>query len=169
MEGGSASAGAQNPDPLEALLAEKLARKAGTPIHVGPGIGSAAALLESQLLPLSFARSYWELNHDKAGCDDEPPPGATVPLRAVRESFMECFGFWPTASHPSPSVPPYQHTREHTSAEAAVVNEIEFCLFCLVADEEDVKNAPGQDAFPPHGYVSLGGIPWDANDFTNPW
>ena len=47
--------------------------------------------------------------------------------------------------------------------------QIEFCLFCLTADEEDMGTPAEVDAFPPPGYVSLAGIPWEENDFTNPW
>lgn len=154
---------------LRMTLAEKLSEKAGTPIPITAGIASSPALLESQLLPMSFARTYWASRHNKVGCDELPPGDATVPLRAVRESFMECLGFWPTASHPNPNILRYQHTKDHALAEAVTVNEIEFCLFCLAADEDDIKNPAESDAFPPVGYVSLAGIPWEEDDFTNPW
>ena len=110
---------------LRAALAEKLSQKAGTALPVGPGIGSQPALLASELLPLSFARCYWESAHDRVGCDDPPPRDAAVLLRFVREQFMECKGFWPTASHPSAAVPRYEHTAEHSAGETATVNEAE--------------------------------------------
>ena len=47
--------------------------------------------------------------------------------------------------------------------------QIEFCLFCLTADEEDMQTPAELDAFPPPGYVSRAGIPWEENDVTNPW
>ena len=76
-----------------------------------------------------------------------------------------------TASHPrAPAgVPHYEHTAEHAVSEAATVNEVEFCLFCLSAEDDDIKTPAGTDAFPPSGYVSLAGIPWEEDDFTNPW
>lgn len=110
---------------LRAALAEKLSQKSGTAIPVGPGIGSQPVLLASELLPLSFARCYWESTHDRVGCDDPPPRDAAVLLRFVREQFMECKGFWPTASHPSAAVPRYEHTAEHSAGETATVNEAE--------------------------------------------
>lgn len=110
---------------LRAALAEKLSQKSGTAIPVGPGIGSQPVLLASEILPLSFARCYWESTHDRVGCDDPPPRDAAVLLRFVREQFMECKGFWPTASHPSAAVPRYEHTAEHSAGETATVNEAE--------------------------------------------
>lgn len=155
-------------EQLRMKLSEILKQKAGTEIPVAAGIGSSPALLASQLLPLSFARCYWNF-HKKVGCDEPPPDDATVPLRAVREDFMECFGFWPTAPHPALNVPQYQHTKEHACSETATVNEIEFCLFSLAAEEDDINTPADQDKFPPAGYVSLAGIPWEEDDFTNPW
>ena len=116
---------------LRAALAEKLSQKAGTALPVGPGIGSQPALLASELLPLSFARCYWESAHDRVGCDDPPPRDAAVLLRFVREQFMECKGFWPTASHPSANVPRYEHTAEHAVGETATVNEAEILTSIL--------------------------------------
>jgi hypothetical protein len=110
---------------LRAALAEKLSQKSGTAIPVGPGIGSQPVLLASEILPLSFARCYWESTHDRVGCNDPPPRDAAVLLRFVREQFMECKGFWPTASHPSAAVPRYEHTAEHSAGETATVNEAE--------------------------------------------
>jgi hypothetical protein len=121
-------------DRLRAALAEKLSQKSGTALPVGPGIGSQPVLLASELLPLSFARCYWERVHDRVGCDDPPPRNAAVLLRFVREQFMECKGFWPTASHPSANVPRYEHTAEHTVGETATVNEAEILTSTLYSD-----------------------------------
>lgn len=117
---------------LRAALAEKLLQKTGMALPVGPGIGTKKELLASELLPLSFARCYWESAHDRVGCDDPPPRDAAVLLRFVREQFMECKGFWPTASHPSVNVPRYEHTAEHAVGETVTVNEAEILTSTLL-------------------------------------
>ena len=101
---------------------------------------------------LSFDRLYWGETCGKQGCDDEAPDGATVSLRAARDSVDDCVGFWPIAPHPNREKypEPYVYNPKNYVHEDSVLNKEEFLTWCLQAEEEE-----SLCRMPPKGYTPL--------------
>lgn len=114
------------------------------------------------IIELSFARIYWADWKDKGGTvrstDDPPPAGATVSIRQVRESFYECFCYWPIVSHPNTSLPRYVHSKAFAEGETAVLDEVEFSIFCLDSQAFGDTCLTMDSGEPPDGCVSIAGV-----------
>uniref|UniRef100_A0A6U2GLD8 Uncharacterized protein n=1 Tax=Hemiselmis andersenii TaxID=464988 RepID=A0A6U2GLD8_HEMAN len=75
---------------------------------------------------LSFRRCYHSSERNVVGCDDVTPHDATVSVRYVRESYLDCHGFWPI--NPAP---------EHAAEGRLDMDDfVEFCFFAEQAENQ---------------------------------